>query len=118
MILLYCKPLINGIMAYWTAVETASHYNVKLYVNNQVISTRVNERTELYCTFTGLAPIDGITSSIIKSSLRGITHVVGGGYSSGPQPSGLDYYIEVEAEDRTGRIIETSTKKVCKVREL
>ena len=62
---LKCKPLINGIMAYWTPVEDASHYNVKLYINNQLISTRVNERTELYCTFTGLAPINGVTSSII-----------------------------------------------------
>lgn len=115
---LICKPLINGIMAYWTPVEDASHYNIKLYINNQLISTRVNERTELYCTFTGLAPIDGITSSIIQSSARSLQHVVGGGYSRGPQHSGFDYYVEVEAENRNGQIIEKTEIQKCKVREL
>lgn len=114
---LICKPLINGIMAYWTPVEEASHYNIKLYINNQLISTRVNERTELYCTFTGLAPIDGVTSSIIQSSARSIRNTVGG-YSSGPQHSGFDYYVEVEAEHRNGQIIEKTIKQKCKVREL
>lgn len=115
---LICKPLINGIMAYWTPVEDASHYNIKLYINNQLISTRVNERTELYCTFTGLAPIDGVTSSIIQSSARSLQHVVGGGYSRGPQHSGFDYYVEVEAENRNGQIIEKTEIQKCKVREL
>lgn len=111
---LICKPLINGIMAYWTPVKEASHYNI----NNQLISTRVNERTELYCTFTELAPIDGVTSSIIQSSVRSLEHVVGGGYSRGPQHSGFDYYVEVEAEHRNGQIIEKTEKQKCKVREL
>lgn len=117
---LTCKPLINGIMAYWTPVEDASHYNIKLYINNQLISTKVNERTELYCTFTGLAPIDGVTSSIINSSVRSLhnTVTVGGGYSRGPQHSGFDYYVEVEAERRNGQIIEKTEMKICKVREL
>ena len=115
---LICKPLINGIMAYWTLVEDASHYNVKLYINNQLISTRVNERTELYCTFTGLAPIDGVTSSIIQSSARSLQHIAGGGYSRGPQHSGFDYYVEVEAENRTGEIIVKTQIQKCNVREL
>lgn len=115
---LICKPLINGIMAYWTPVEDASHYNVKLYINNQLISTRVNERTELYCTFTGLAPIDGVTSSIIQSSARSLQHIAGGGYSRVPQHSGFDYYVEVEAEHRNGQIIEKTEIQKCKVREL
>ena len=114
---LICKPLINGIMAYWTPVEDASHYNIKLYINNQLISTRVNERTELYCTFTGLAPIDGVTSSIIQSSARSIRNTVGGHYS-GPRHSGFDYYVEVEAEHRNGQIIEKTEIQKCNVREL
>lgn len=115
---LICKPLINGIMAYWTPVEDASHYNIKLYINDQLISTRVNERTELYCTFTGLAAIDGVTSSIIQSSARSLVNIVGGGYSGGPQHSGFDYYVEVEAENRNGEIIEKTEIQKCKVREL
>lgn len=115
---LTCKPLINGIMAYWTPVEDAAHYNIKLYINDQLISIRVNERTELYCTFTGLAPIDGLTSSIIQSSARSLQHIVGGGYSSGPRHSGFDYYVEVEAEHRNGQIIEKTEMQKCKVREL
>lgn len=108
---LICKPLINGIMAYWTPVEDASHYNIKLYINNQLISTRVNQRTELYCTFTGLAPIDGITSSIIQSSSFQR-------YYRGTNYSGFDYYVEVEAEHRNGQIIEKSEIQKCKVRQL
>lgn len=115
---LTCKPLINGIMAYWTPVEDAAHYNIKLYINDQLISTRVNERTELYCTFKGLAPIDGVTSSIIQSSARSLVNIVGGGYSSGPQHSGFDYYVEVEAENRNGQIIAKTEIQKCKVREL
>ena len=114
---LTCKPLINGIMAYWTPVEDAAHYNIKLYINDQLISIRVNERTELYCTFTGLAPIDGLTSSIIQSSVRSIRNTVGG-HSSGPHHSGVNYYVEVEAEHRNGQIIEKSEIQKCKVREL
>lgn len=115
---LICKPLINGIMAYWTPVEDASHYNIKLYINNLLISTRVNERTELYCTFTGLAPIDGMTSSIIQSSVKSLQHIAGGGYSRAGQHSGFDYYVEVEAENRNGQIIEKTNIQKCKVREL
>ena len=118
---LVCKPLMNGIMAYWSEVKEAASYNVTLYINNQAISKKINPRTELYCTFNGLAAIDGLTESatnrIVKSVRSTVRVVGGGGYSSSPQHSGLDYYIEVEAEDRDGNIIEKSKKVKCTVRE-
>lgn len=117
---LVCKPLMNGIMAYWSEVEEAARYNVTLYINEQAISKRINPRTELYCTFNGLAAIDGITEGTISSAASSTKNsvVIGGrGYNSGPTRSGLDYYVKVEAEDRDGNIIETSSKISCSVRE-
>ena len=115
---LVCKPLMNGIMAYWSEVKKAASYNVTLYINKQAISKRINPRTELYCTFTGLAPIDGMTSSIIQSSVKSLQHIAGGGYSRAGQHSGFEYYVEVEAENRNGQIIEKTNIQKCKVREL
>jgi hypothetical protein len=114
---LVCKPLMNGIMAYWSEVKNTASYNVTLYINNQAISKRINPRTELYCTFNGLAAIDGITKNTITTAARSTVHYVGGGYSPSQQHSGLDYYIKVEAEGRDGNIIEKSEKVKCTVRE-
>lgn len=113
---LICKPLMNGIMAYWDEVEDAVAYNITLYINKQAISKRINERTELYCTFTGLAAVDGVTRETILKAAASTVHVAGLGYSS-PTHSGYDYYVQVEAEDRSGNIIETSEKIKCAVRE-
>ena len=113
---LICKPLMNGIMAYWDEVEDAVAYNITLYINQQAISKRINERTEMYCTFTGLAAIDGITKQTISAAAASIVHVAGRG-SCTPQHSGKDYFVQVEAEDRSGNIIETSEKVKCAVRE-
>ena len=113
---LVCKPLMNGIMAYWTEVENAAAYNVSLYINEQRISKRIIDRTEMYCTFTGLAAIDGVTRHTISAAAASTVHVVGGGRYA-PTHSGMDYYVQVEAEDRNGNIIETSEKIKCAVRE-
>ena len=125
---LVCKPLMNGIMAYWSDVEDAVCYNITLYINEQAISKRINPRTELYCTFKGLAAIDGCTQSVIDSArhdiakaVRSTVHVVGAsscGYSTPQhQHSGKDYYVDVVAENRDGNIIEKSEKVKCAVRE-
>lgn len=119
---LICKPLMNGIMAYWEKVEEAASYTVSLYINDQVISTRINDRNEMYATFSGLAAIDGVTKGLF-SSLQGTVasagrHVVGASYSR-PQPthSGMDYYIQVQAENRNGEVIASSYKQKCTVKE-
>ena len=117
MIRLSCKPLMNGIMAYWTEVKSAAAYNITLYINDQAISKRVNERTEMYCTFTGLAAVDGVTSSTIFRASASIVTVNGGGGYSTPSHSGKDYYVKVEAENRNGEIIDSSDKIKCAVRE-
>lgn len=119
---LICKPLLNGIMACWEKVEEAASYTVSLYINDQVISTRINDRNEMYATFSGLAAIDGVTKGLF-SSLQGTValagrHVVGASYSR-PQPthSGMDYYIQVQAENRNGEIIDSSDKQKCTVKD-
>lgn len=113
---LNCKPLMNGIMAYWSEVEEAACYNVLLYINDCVISRRINERTELYCTFSGLAAIDGQTTHEISSAGFDAR---GGSYHhyATPSHSGNDYYVQVEAEGRGGRILDVSEKVKARVRE-
>lgn len=110
---LICRPLLQGIMAYWDEVPNTAVYTIKLFINEKIISRKTNERTELYCSFNGLAPIDGTTHSVIP---RGVPVSIGG-YSS-PSHSGLDYYVQVEAEDRNGKILEQSEKVKCSVKTL
>ena len=119
---LICKPLINGIMAYWEKVDEAASYTVSLYINEQVISTRSNDHNEMYTTFNGLAAIDGTTKGLF-SSLQGTVasagrHVVGASYSR-PQPthSGMNYYVQIQAENRNGEIIDSSDKQKCTVKD-
>lgn len=111
---LICRPLLQGIMAYWDEVPNTAIYTIKLFINEKIISKKTNERTELYCSFNGLAPIDGTTYSVIP---RDVPVSFGGGYS-GTSYSGLDYYVQVEAEDRNGKILEQSEKVKCSVKTL
>lgn len=110
---LICKPLLQGIMAYWDEVPNTAIYTIKLFINEKIISKKTNERTELYCSFNGLAPIDGTTYSVIPRDVP----VSIGGYR-GSSHSGLDYYVQVEAEDRNGEILEQSKKVKCSVKTL
>ena len=110
---LICRPLLQGIMAYWDEVPNTAVYTIKLFINEKIISRKTNERTELYCSFNGLAPIDGKTDSVIPRDVP----VSFGGYR-GHSHSGLDYYVQVEAEDRNGKILEQSEKVKCSVKTL
>ena len=112
---LICKPLLNGIMAYWEKVEEAASYTVSLYINDQVISTRINDRNEMYATFSGLAAIDGVTDGLF-SSLRS-AGVIARNYPPSKPHSGMDYYVQVQAENRNGEIIASSDKQKCTVKE-
>ena len=109
-------------MAYWEKVDEAASYTVSLYINEQVISTRSNDRNEMYTTFNGLAAIDGTTKGLFSSLQGTVTsaarHVVGASYSL-PQliHSGMDYYVQVQAENRSGEVIASSDKQKCKVKE-
>lgn len=123
---LICKPLLNGIMACWEKVEEAASYTVSLSINDQVISTRINDRNEMYATFSGLAAIDGVTKGLfsslqgtVASAGRNVVHVGGGGGYSRPQPthSGMDYYVQIQAENRNGEIIDSSDKQKCTVKD-
>lgn len=110
---LVCKPIFQGIMAYWDEVPNTAVYTIKLFINEKIISRKTNERTELYCSFNGLAPIDGTTYSVIP---RGVPVSIGG--YCGSSHSGLDYYVQIEAEDRNGKILEQSEKVKCSVKTL
>ena len=116
---LICKPLLNGIMAYWERVEEAASYTVSLYINEQVISTRVIDRNEMYTTFNGLAAIDGWPRGLFRSLEETVKSVSVHGYCrSRFEDSGLAYYVQVQAENRNGEVIASSDKEKCSVKEL
>ncbi len=112
-----CKPILNGIMACWEGVDNAARYVITLYINDADISTRINERTEKYCAFTGLAAIDNTTISITSSICRAAKAVIYHDSYASPQHSGFDYYVKVSAENRNGEIIAESEKIKCSVNE-
>lgn len=114
MINLKCYPILNGIMAWWSAVEDAARYIVTLYINDAPISEKVVERTEKYCAFTGLAAIDGQTRGAASSIALAASHVIVSGHSSLPF-SGFAYYVKVQGENRNGEIIAESEKIKSKV---
>ena len=119
---LICKPLLNGIMSYWEKVEEAASYTVSLYINDQIISTRINDRNEMYATFSGLAAIDGVTEGLFSSLQETVAsagcNYVGVSYSrSRLTHSGKDYYVKVQAENRNGEEIDSSNKVKCSVKE-
>lgn len=116
MIDLKCYSILNGIMAWWSSVEDAARYIVTLYINDAPISEKIVERTEKYCSFTGLAAIDGQTRGAAFSISFAASHVVGG--MPTPAHSGFDYYIKVQAENRKGDIIAESDKIKSTVREV
>lgn len=115
MIKLKSYPILNGIMAWWSSVEDAARYIVTLYINDAPISEKIVERTEKYCSFTGLAAIDGQTRGAATSISFAASHVVG---IPTPAHSGFDYYIKVQAENRKGDIIAESDKIKSTVREV
>ena len=82
---LTCKPLLNGIMAYWEQDPAAADYIITLYVGDKPISIRNNDRAELYCSFTNLAKLDGT------------------------------YKVKVQAETRDGKIVAESDTLLCEV---
>lgn len=82
---LKCYPILNGIMAWWSSVKEATQYLVTLYINDDPISEKIVERTEKYCSFTGLAAIDGTTQGAASSiclaasnvHVRGVSPIAG-----------------------------------------
>ena len=110
--LLKCRvcSMPNGLMAFWEEIEEAAVYHVHLIIgdlnkrqeNGRILidEEKVSEialvdvqREFKYHSFTDLAAIQ-------FGSFRGTTD----------RDSGLSYYIVVEAEDRTGKIVAKSDR--------
>lgn len=121
-------------MAYWEEVRDAAIYTAILYINETPISKKIVQRGELYCSFKGLAPIDGSDEELIGNKIA--NHIVKycrayySGYGAGfvvrdedrlrlgkrNVPTGHNYFIQVEAENRNGEIITRSDKVKCEVK--
>lgn len=113
---LECKPLLEGIMAYWEESQEAASYTAILYINDTIISRRTIQRGELYCSFKGLAAVDGQTTSTVKSVSTEIVPVAGRRIGMSAH-SGKDYYVQIIAENRNGEIIDASKKVKSAVKE-
>ena len=114
---LTCKPIFNGIMAYWDKKKDAAQYIITLYIDKRAISVRTNPRTELYCSFTGLASLDG-GYALSSNNDNWLQHA--NRLTLVQLNDNLDthYYVQVQAENRNGEIIAQSEKVMCKVKEL
>lgn len=102
--MVYVKGLFEGLMVYWDEVENASRYFVHLMIGNatgpdvsykEIKLVECDRHTKFY-SFYGLAMID-------KTAYNGM-------YASGD--TGLNYFVYVEAEDKDGKIISTSSKQI------
>lgn len=82
------KPLLHGFMVIWGTNSKAARYTVSLYIKNSSKKTLIDTfevgREKGYCSFTNLA---------LLSSEGKKTH----------------YFVEVKAEDREGKTIETAS---------
>lgn len=104
---LVCKPLFEGIMAYWDKVEDAVCYHAMLYIDDNVISNKNVERSQLYCYFKGLASVGHWVET-------GHRHLPG---DYGRRYDGSKYFVQVVAENRKGEIIDWSEKVESQVKE-
>ena len=104
------KSLLNGLMVYWDEVEEAARYYVHLLIGYtpqtktqyQEIAVIEVPRNIKYHSFTDLAKIDQEEAIL--------SH-----YHASGKDTHKNYFIYVEAEDRTGKIIAKTEKQVGKV---
>ena len=110
-----------GLMCCWNKIDNASQYIVKLYIGTsgskedcQEISMNFVDRHQAYYAFTNLGAIAGDEK---KPRMPHPSVVVIGGGSSSPKKatSGYNYYILVEAENKSGDIIATSELTMGKI---
>ena len=116
--------LIEGLMVYWDEVKNAASYHVHLFIGDwnkrtEVINGRqtvvMDEKPKLqeialvdvdrnfkFYSFSGLATIHDKTYVSHGNFTSSVVH----------KETGLQYYVVVEAEDRNGKIIDSSEKVV------
>ena len=110
----YVCGLVEGLMVYWDEVEDAARYYVRLFIgetNNQTKEITYNEiafvdveRNLKFYSFTGLSRINKryVYCGRTPGSFTGSDYIL--------QKTNLDYFVEVEAEDRNGNIVDKSCK--------
>lgn len=111
-----------GLMCYWNKIDNASQYIVKLFIGAeasldecQELSINFVDRHQAYYSFTNLGAIAGDEKKPIIP--RPNIVVIGGGGSGSTKKtiSGYNYYILVEAENKSGDIIATSELTIGKI---
>ena len=101
---LNCRPLLNGIMAYWDKVEDAAVYYVHLFIGarhryKEIAAIEV-PRNIAYYSFLNLAKI---ANDIYSESYDGFR--VTQKFTPKENRMGDNYYVYVEAENRAGETI-------------
>lgn len=117
--------LVEGLMIYWDEVKDAAQYHVHLFIGDwkrhiEVINgqgTIVNDKKE---SIKEIAMVD-VDRNFKYYSFQGLARIhveyTASNYGRVRNETGRHYYVLVEAEDRTGKIIDSSDKKQCNVLE-
>ncbi|HHU80954.1 MAG TPA: hypothetical protein GXZ35_06425 [Acholeplasmataceae bacterium] len=99
----YIGPMLHGFMVYWDEEKEAARYYVHLLIGDQQAYHEIGlvevDRNTKYYSFNNLAKIDKVRNN-----------------NNGLSPTGKNYYVYVEAEDKNGKII-SKTDNVCAVVE-
>ena len=121
---IYIESLLNGLMVYWDEEPNAARYYVHLLVGDKHFARKViNGRETLKQgkeTFNEIAVVE-VERNIRYYSFDNLGKIDRGPEYSGVylkpgyRPTGKNYYIYVEAEDKSGKIISKSEKVVGSV---
>lgn len=115
--------LIEGLMVYWDKVKDAAAYHVHLFIGDwnrrkEVINGQQTVVEDKKQKFQEIALVD-VDRNLKYYSFKNLPrihvnfmHSVHGRIR---EETGLDYYLLVEAEDRQGKIIDSSDKVVGRV---
>ncbi len=115
--------LIEGLMVCWDEVKDAAVYHVHLFIGDwnrrmEVINGQQKVVTDKKQKFQEIALVD-VDRNLKYYSFKNLPRIhVNFMYSIHGrirEETGLDYYLFVEAEDRQGKIIDSSDKVVGRV---
>ncbi len=114
----YIGPMLHGFMVYWDEEKEAARYYVHLLIGDKHKAFDLSGRVQTTGIETyqeiGLVEVDRNTKYYSFNNLAKIDKVRNN--NNGLSPTGKNYYVYVEAEDKNGKII-SKTDKVCAIVE-
>lgn len=103
------NSLLEGLMVYWKEVNDASRYYVHLLIGNRIRIAEFEEKFEIRYQEIKMVECDRFTKTYSFKDLSPINKVTSSCCITNSETS-YNYYVFVEAENKEGKIIETSNK--------